>query len=281
MLEEQVHQGATKALLRLAEQSGWLSDRLNGIVQGVFDEVAERDSAGAISIDAEALMRQPIAIQTELLRFALGELMPASLEDVDEDIRLPGMEHIKGALRLIEDRRTGKRLMLPGSVCVAIEYGRVVFSRGSAQSPSAVTDEVLVPVPGQAPLPGRREEIVCRLEDFQPSMQAEEQHRAEPSIERLDFEEVRPPLVVRAPAEGDRFHPIGAPGSKKVADFFVDQNVPRSERREALLLCDELGPVWLIGHRLDDRVKLTDRTRRVLRLEVRPSATWTGPQGAL
>ena len=81
---------------------------------------------------------------------------------------------------------------------------------------------------------------------------------------------MHPPLVVRPRRPGERFFPLGAPGSKKLSDFLTDEKVDPRERRNIAVLCDQLGPIWVIGYRIDDRVKLTSQTRRVLHLEARP-----------
>jgi tRNA(Ile)-lysidine synthase len=59
---------------------------------------------------------------------------------------------------------------------------------------------------------------------------------------------------------------LGAPGSKKVSEFLSNAKVDPADRQGITLLCDRLGPVWLIGHRIDERVKLTRQTRRILKL---------------
>ena len=64
--------------------------------------------------------------------------------------------------------------------------------------------------------------------------------------------------------------PLGAPGSKKLADFLISAKVTPHERDRVAVLCDQLGPIWVIGHRIDDRVKLTELTRRVLHLRAPP-----------
>jgi tRNA(Ile)-lysidine synthase len=88
--------------------------------------------------------------------------------------------------------------------------------------------------------------------------------------EFVDFESVHPPLVVRTRRPGDRFLPLGAPGSKKLSDFLIDAKVDVKDRGRVAVLCDQLGPIWVIGYRLDDRVKMTALTKRVLHLRARP-----------
>ncbi|MCX6834410.1 MAG: tRNA lysidine(34) synthetase TilS, partial [candidate division Zixibacteria bacterium] len=81
---------------------------------------------------------------------------------------------------------------------------------------------------------------------------------------RLGWDELRPPLVVRTIRPGDRFRPLGMKGRKKVGDFLTDRKVPRPLRDEVLLLCDQEGPVWVTGYEIADRVKIDERTGKVL-----------------
>ena len=86
----------------------------------------------------------------------------------------------------------------------------------------------------------------------------------------MDLDSVHPPLVVRTRQPGDRFWPLGAPGSKKLSEFLSDHKVDPRERKRIAVLCDQLGPIWIIGYRIDDRVKITSQTRQVLKLRAEP-----------
>ncbi|HCN19821.1 MAG TPA: tRNA(Ile)-lysidine synthetase, partial [Planctomycetia bacterium] len=67
----------------------------------------------------------------------------------------------------------------------------------------------------------------------------------------------------------DRFRPLGVDGEKKLKDFFIDTKTPRWERNNVLLVATDAHPVWVVGLRIDERVKITPDTRRVLKLSVR------------
>ena len=84
--------------------------------------------------------------------------------------------------------------------------------------------------------------------------------------EFLDLEKVELPLVARFPRPGDRMRPLGAPGSRKLQDIFTDLHVPPWLRTRTLLVTMQDRPIWIVGRRIADAVKLTDRTRNVLRL---------------
>ena len=53
-------------------------------------------------------------------------------------------------------------------------------------------------------------------------------------------------------------------GTKKLHDFFIDEKIPREERRQIPIVVDKKGIIWVIGQRISDRCRLTERTRKVL-----------------
>jgi tRNA(Ile)-lysidine synthase len=85
--------------------------------------------------------------------------------------------------------------------------------------------------------------------------------------EFLDFDKMELPLVARFPRPGDRMRPLGAPGSRKLQDIFTDLHVPPWLRTRTLVVTMQDRPIWIVGRRIADAVKLTDRTRKVLRLK--------------
>ena len=48
--------------------------------------------------------------------------------------------------------------------------------------------------------------------------------------------------------------------------FLVDEKVPRGERDGVPVVATPNGIIWVAGYRIDDRFKVTPRTRRVLKL---------------
>ena len=78
-------------------------------------------------------------------------------------------------------------------------------------------------------------------------------------------------MVIRSWHEGDWFVPLGMSGRKKVSDFLIDAQVPLFEKQRYPVLETAAGDIiWLCGQRLDERFKLTPRTRRVLKLAFVP-----------
>jgi tRNA(Ile)-lysidine synthase len=70
-------------------------------------------------------------------------------------------------------------------------------------------------------------------------------------------------LNIRNWEKGDRFHPLGMKGQKKISDFLIDKGLSRYEKDRLWVMTSRKEIVWVIGHRMDDRFKVTDSTTKV------------------
>jgi tRNA(Ile)-lysidine synthase len=78
------------------------------------------------------------------------------------------------------------------------------------------------------------------------------------------------PLAVRTRRPGDRFQPIGAPGTRKLQDFFVDRKVPRTERDTVPLVVDGRDRIiWVVGQSVAQDFRVIDPSQGVILLKVR------------
>lgn len=93
----------------------------------------------------------------------------------------------------------------------------------------------------------------------------------------LDVERLDGPLVVRFPRDGDRFHGLGAPGSKRLTRFLADCGVAREARGSVPLVVAGERIAWVAGVRPSDWARVGPDTRRRLRLRL--VAADAGPRG--
>ncbi len=94
------------------------------------------------------------------------------------------------------------------------------------------------------------------------------QELTQPRNAFLDSARVKSPLTVRTVREGDVFVPFGMKGTKLVSDYLADRKIPVQERLRQLVVADREKIVWLVGRRVDDRVKVTPDAASVIRLTV-------------
>ena len=85
----------------------------------------------------------------------------------------------------------------------------------------------------------------------------------------LDADLITLPLELRHPHEGDYFFPLGMEGRRKlVSDYLTDQHLNIFEKQRQWLLCHGKEVVWLVGLRADHRYRITDHTRRILKIAI-------------
>jgi len=84
----------------------------------------------------------------------------------------------------------------------------------------------------------------------------------------IDQEKIQFPMLIRRWKQGDYFKPLGMKGFKKVSDFFIDLKLSIPEKEKVWILANGEYVVWIIGHRLDDRYKITPLTQHILKLEM-------------
>jgi tRNA(Ile)-lysidine synthase len=86
----------------------------------------------------------------------------------------------------------------------------------------------------------------------------------------LDFDEIQFPLTIRRWQPGDYFFPLGMNQIKKLSDFFVDEKVPVPLKERTWILATGKKVVWIMGHRIDNRFRIRETTRKVLLLRFHP-----------
>ncbi len=89
-----------------------------------------------------------------------------------------------------------------------------------------------------------------------------------PLVACIDSDKVEFPLLIRKWQQGDYFQPLGMSGFKKLSDFLIDQKVPLHRKENTWLLCSGQKIVWVMGHRIDNRFKVTAETMQVLKIEM-------------
>jgi tRNA(Ile)-lysidine synthase len=95
--------------------------------------------------------------------------------------------------------------------------------------------------------------------------------KSDPAVEAILIVPDGEPFEVRGWHSGDRFRPLGAPGTKKLKDWFIDRQIPRRERKQIPLVLTSSGEViWVPGFPPADRLKILANSKRALKLTYRP-----------
>lgn len=205
---------------------------------------------GGARIDVENLLALPVALQRRVVRRC------AALD----------AEHTERVLRLARDGNTGDEVVLPARLNARLSYGSLLIGRAPSEPVSA--EPVTLVLPGVTDLPSWSMRMRAWIETRPPTGLPDGR-----GVCVLDADRARGPLVVRRPRAGDRFRPLGMTRARKLGDFFTDAKVPREDRALAGLVTSGGSIAWVVGHRPDDRFKVTASTRRFLWLATEEGST--------
>jgi tRNA(Ile)-lysidine synthase len=209
--------------------------------------------AGGLLLNHAAWRALYSALQAAVLRRAVSEVTG----------HMQGLEHahITDARAMLRRGSTGSTSPLPGGLLCRLEQDGIWI--GTASGPEAFAP-ILLAIPGNTALPPLRASIHAKL--VSPGAC---KFRTDGKDAWLDAELVNGPLRVRTRRPGDRFMPLGMKGEMKLQDFLTDARVPARRRDEVPLVVNEEDAIaWVAGHRIDERLRVTAQTRRVIHLRL-------------
>jgi tRNA(Ile)-lysidine synthase len=242
---------------RLIEHLGRLADILrdeNAYMEGRAEDWVMREAdlrtTGEVSIPRLSFLGLPQPIRNRVTRQILRKL--------GKGLRRIGSLHIESVAELGKSENSHGSLNLPNGLVVTRSYDHMVFRIGEERQSrefhylldgtgTYVIEEI-----------GKTIGLVEREPNGDLNMEGDE------SKAYLDSEKLQFPLILRNFRPGDRFVPLGMTGHKKIKDFFIDLKVPVEVRTSIPLLVSDDKPVWICGYRIDDRYKVTSKTKRIL-----------------
>jgi tRNA(Ile)-lysidine synthase len=244
-----------EALLRLARTATDDLDFIETEAHRLWGKVT-RVEGGSVIIDKKSFLALPPALKRHLLRASIESLV-GNLKDIEA-------AHIEDILNAL-DKPAGKVIGLPYGLNFVIEYDRYVMSPDSASLCPfpALESEFELKIPGKTSASGWDIEAAI----ISPSEVKVKSAETNDFAACFDFDRTGSKLSIRRRLPGDRFQPLGMKQPKKLNQFMIDARIPQAWRRRIPIVYSANQILWLVGWRLDERVKVTEKTRKVLRLE--------------
>jgi tRNA(Ile)-lysidine synthase len=246
----------------LRDEDQWIEDSL----VPAFDRCVSAKGSETITLDLARFGKLAGAVRRRFIRKAIFT--------VKKELRRISLPHIDAVLSLAKNGPVDGRLNLPDRICVQRDNATLTitnvrkerFKRDErAEGPKPAAYQYSISSPGivfikEASASIKFSEIKAdELPDFE---------TAGRFLAFFDLDRVRFPLVVRSIQPGDRFSPLGVAGTQTVKKYFTNQKIPIDQRRQCPLLLSGGTIIWLVGHRIDNSVKIDAHTRRILKAEV-------------
>jgi tRNA(Ile)-lysidine synthase len=216
-------------------------------VEESLDSLLIKNSRGEHTLDVDALALKPDFLWSEILVELFHRLQ---IEPTEKKIE---------ALQQLCSAPTGHRVELNGRLSVYRDRNHLVFTSPEQE------ERTIRPVEygGCYEYNGGRFSI--GTPEAVPSSFGKTHE-----VEYIDADRLGGHLVLRSWQAGDWFIPLGMKTKKKLSDFFTDQKIPRYQKSSVPVLESDGSIVWICGKRLDERFKLTERTRTAIRLTYQP-----------
>jgi tRNA(Ile)-lysidine synthase len=260
VLEDRFHHGIVQTLARhaelvLDEEAYWEQE-----IRTRRPAVLAEESPSKVALSIPRLLELHPALRRRMFRFAI--------ERVRGNLLGIYAVHIETLCRWISRATSGKVLHLPAGFRAEKSGDTIAFYTHGPSEPMPTLEPPFEEIHGPGSYGFTDFQLDLSLQGPVPDGWSKPPSASLHRV-HMDADRIKWPLLVRSWQPGDRFRPLGMGGGKKLQDFFTDAKIAGSERKRIPLLCDREKICWVVGYRLDDRVKVTSRTKRMLVVEHR------------
>jgi tRNA(Ile)-lysidine synthase len=226
-------------LARVASKARAASSRLERKVSALLDVQKKEDG---IAVERAALERLPAEIRPFALAWLhrrAGAPWPAGSPARTELLRQ------LGGSRAACDCGGGWRWETSGEL--------LVLSRRAPEEEPVADFSYTLGIPGEVEIPEIAVRVGLSRRPVEPWMLSGSPRCAALALPLAEGDRV----TVRNRRPGDRIHPLGAGGSRKLKELLIDRRVPRRERNRLPLICVGERIAWVPGVTIDQRYRIS------------------------
>ncbi len=275
-LEENYNAKIKKSLVTLGETAVQNCDYLEAKAKVLFEDVLMNKeakteasaSADNIVLDIHKLRESPRILQQMIIKEAIIRL--------DIPVKKLSYKNYKDILITLNSGKTAVNNIVKKYLNVRREGNELHLSKNRyCAEESPVLSETEIKVPGETELVDMNCRVKTEIREIKYGFLEEFKRNKTNDEESVDFDKISMPLMVRTRRPGDRFWPLGSQGVKKIKDFFIDNKVPVMERDTVPIVTMNGQPIWIVGFRIDDRIRVSEETTNLLMMTLEKTAANT------
>ena len=258
-IEENYNAKIKKSLATLGETALQNSDYLEAKAKALFDDVLINIEASleTIALDINRLRESPQILQQMIIKEAIVRL--------DIPLKKLSNRNYKDILNTINSKKRSVNSVVKEYLNIRREGNELLLSKNKyCVEEIHVLIETEIEVPGVTELVDMNCRVRMEIREIENGFLEEFKQNKTNYEEAVDFDKVSMPLTVRTRKPGDRFQPLGSRGVKKIKDFFIDNKVSVMERDTVPIVTMNGVPIWIVGFRIDDRIRVSEETTNLL-----------------
>ena len=206
---------------------------------------------GQYWLDMDFLCTLPRALQRRVVREYIsrirGDLRGISYKDIHSILHLERGKEFHLEKGLVFKNRNGLLGVQEGSEDVTYRY------RWTGDSPLKIRETGTI-------IKGQRVDKKTDSRDFNNRKRA-----------FFDRSKLKFPLIVRNRRYGDRYVPLGSPGSQKIKEMMRARRIPEADRERCPVFISGDEIVWVQGLPVSEKHKVRNNTRKIFKIEIFPS----------
>ncbi len=231
-----------------------------------FGRIVVDSGPGWVLLDRRAWQALHLSLRRRTLRLAIETCAP--------DQRDVGFATLEAARTSVEAGGSGRRADLPGDVVLHVNAETLLLATGpdfpASLGPQLAEDQVAtLPIPGHVALAGGWTLVAERVDRSSlPELTGSDPWSVHIGLDSQD------PLTVRGRIPGERLEPLGLGGQHvTLKEMMIDRKLPAQLRRNWPLVTANDQVIWLVGHALDHRYRVTAASKYIIRLHCRRTDT--------
>lgn len=257
ILEEDYNRSMRQTLVQTASILREENNLLDSIADTVFQKIVSGNIQNLV-IDSPSLCKEHIAIQRRIFEKICWQMTAR-----------PSFKQITSLLNL-SHATNNSELHLANGLRAFKQQDTILFHypsqasgyRGSA-IPNTHFSPLTIPSPGKYLVPELGHELLLELRP------CPEEKVQRPNTLLLDASQIRFPLILRRHNNGESFHPLGAPGTKKISRFLTDQKIPAIDKAKYPVLFSADTVLAIAGLRIAHHFRITENSKQCLQMQWR------------
>lgn len=258
-LQKELNPNIIEALLRLENIVEADNDFLEEYSLKTRKEVLSASLEDNIIIDLKKFRALHLALQRRIVRDIYQDLRPQT--------QGLSYQHVENIIELALNEAGAKKINLPDGIIIKKTYTSLIFTEKEVKPAKRLVKkdqkaEITMNLPGETIIPGenliieaRYSEEMIKLRDYNQVV--------------VDADKIYADLTIRKRKAGDRIQLLGMEGMKKLKNFFIDRKIEKDKRDHINLVCQGDDIIWIPGLALSQKVRVTDKTKQYLILEIK------------